>query len=454
MPVSPIEYRYGRNEVKNIFSEESRFRYMLEAEAALAYSEWKNGIIPKEAYEDISGVVSARIVNLDRVKEIEAETKHDLMSLVRALTEKCGPGAPYVHYGVTSSDIVDTATALQLKDFYSILLNDLFDLQTALEKLVQKHSLTIMVGRTHGQHASPITFGLKMAVFLNEIGRHAERVVESKKRVLVGKMLGPVGTGASIGENALQVQNDVMEKLGIGVEDSATQVVDRDRYVEYLQILSNVATSLEKFTTEVRNLQRTEIDEVSEYFDISRQVGSSAMPSKRNPIDSENVGSLARIIRSLVNPEYEAAITWHERDLTNSALERFTIPYASILIDHILVKTVNIFSRLNVHVERMKMTAVSNELSMSENVVKLLVSKGMPRQEAHEFVRKSAMESITDKKKLSKVILDKTGKVTADELRDAMDPSRFIGVSEKICEMSVNNSKKLRESLGGKRFAN
>jgi adenylosuccinate lyase len=450
MPVSPIEYRYGRNEVKNIFSEESRFRYMLDAEEALSYSEWKNGIIPKEAYEDISRVVSGKIVKLDRVKEIEAETRHDLMSVVRALTERCGPGAPYVHYGITSSDIVDTATALQLKDFYRILLNDLFDLQKVFENLVHKHSRTIMVGRTHGQHASPITFGLKMAVYLNETGRHAERVVESRKRVLVGKMLGPVGTGASIGERALQVQKDAMDKLGLGIEDGATQVVDRDRYVEYLQVISNIATSLEKFTTEVRNLQRTEIDEVSEFFDISRQVGSSAMPSKRNPIDSENVGSLARIIRSMVYPEYEAAITWHERDLTNSALERFTIPYASILIDHILTKSVSIFSRLIVNVERMKTTAESNELSMSENAVKLLVSVGIPRQDAHEIVRKSAMEAISGRRKMSDVILEKTDKITAEELQDAMDPSNFIGVSQEICKISIEKSRQIRDFLGGK----
>ncbi|MCL5668239.1 MAG: adenylosuccinate lyase [Candidatus Thermoplasmatota archaeon] len=453
MPVSPIEYRYGRNEIKSIFTDESRLRYMLRVESALAYGEWKNGLIPEKAYMDISDAVSSGRVKNNRVNEIEKETKHDVMAMIRALTEQCSTGGSYVHYGVTSNDILDTATALQLKDFYSYLLSDLTALQAALMELVIRHRDTVMVGRTHGQQASPITFGLKMSVYLNEVGRHIERAIETRKRVLVGKILGPVGTGAALGEKALQVQESVMEFLGIGAEDGATQVVDRDRYIEYLQLISNIATSLEKFTTEVRNLQRTEIDEVSEYFNTNSQVGSSSMPSKRNPIESENVCSLARFIRSLVSPEYEAAVTWHERDLTNSALERFTIPYSSVLIDHILVKTTNIFSRLSVNSERMRTTALSNELAMSENVVKLLVTSGMPRQEAHELVRLSAMESLATGKKLSETISGKTELLTPDELRNAMRPELFTGVAGAICDRSVRSAKEIRKSLEGEVFA-
>lgn len=449
MPVSPIEYRYGRNEVKDIFSEESRLRHMLLVESALSYAEWKTGLIPEEAYKDISGVVSRNEVQLSRVKEIEAETRHDIMALIHALTEKCGPGSAYVHYGITSNDVNDTATALQLKDFYGFLVGDLFELHKTLESLVEKHKRTVMVGRTHGQQGSPITFGLKIAVYLNEIGRHIQRVEESKERVLVGKILGPVGTGASLGDKALLVQQTVMDKLGISAEDGATQIVDRDRYVEYLQVISNIATSLEKFTTEVRNLQRTEIDEVSEYFDTEKQVGSSSMPSKRNPIESENVASLARLIRSLVYPEYEAAVTWHERDLTNSALERFTIPYSSILIDYILIKTTMIFSKLKVNIERMKTNAESNGLAMSENIVKLLVSKGVPRQDAHELVRRAAMESASGENNMLVSILKYTDKVTREEMSKAMNPANFVGVAEEICDISVRKSRQLRKTLGG-----
>ncbi|QRF76401.1 adenylosuccinate lyase [Thermoplasmatales archaeon] len=449
MPVSPIEYRYGRKEVKSIFTDEARLQYMLKVESALAYGEWKNGLIPEAAYADISSVVSSNRVKLDRVRKFEEETRHDVMAIILALTEQCGPGAPFVHYGVTSNDILDTATALQLKDFYSFLLSDLAKMQAVLVDLVVRHRDTVMVGRTHGQQASPITFGLKMAVYLNEINRHIERVNESKRRVLVGKILGPVGTGASLGEKALEVQDTVMKFLGIHAEEGATQVVDRDRYIEYLQVISNIATSLEKFTTEIRNLQRTEIDEVEEYFDEKRQVGSSSMPSKRNPVDSENVTSLARFIRSLVYPEYEAAVTWHERDLTNSALERFTIPYSSILIDHILNKTASIFSSLKVNSEGMLQTALSNELAMSENIVKLLVTKGMPRQGAHELVRLSSMEAIESGRKVSEVILEKTKIVAQEDLKRAMRPESFLGVAGEICDLSVEKARKLRDSMGG-----
>jgi len=453
MPVSPIEYRYGRNEIKSLFTDEARLRYMLRVESATAYGEWKNGLIPEEAYRDISDTVSSGRVKISRVNEIEKETKHDVMAMIRALTEQCGAGRPYVHYGVTSNDILDTATALQLKDFYSFLLSDLTALQSALMELVVRHRDTIMVGRTHGQQASPITFGLKMSVYLNEVGRHIERAVETRKRVLVGKILGPVGTGAALGEKALQVQESVMGFLGIGIEEGATQIVDRDRYIEYLQLISNIATSLEKFTTEIRNLQRTEIDEVSEYFNMDSQVGSSSMPSKRNPIESENVSSLARFIRSLVYPEYEAAVTWHERDLTNSALERFTIPYSSVLIDYILVKTTNIFSKLTVNSKRMRATALSNELAMSENVVKLLVANGMPRQEAHELVRSSAMESLASGKRLSETLSGKTEILTPDALRNALKPELFIGVAGTICDRSVSFAKEIRKSLEGEVIA-
>ena len=452
MPVSPIEYRYGRNEIKSIFTDESRLRYMLLVESALAYGEWKNGLIPEKAYRDISDAVSSGRVKISRVNEIEKETKHDVMAMIRALTEQCGTGGAYVHYGVTSNDILDTATALQLKDFYSYLLSDLIALQSALMELVVRHRDTVMVGRTHGQQASPITFGLKMSVYLNEVGRHIERAIETRKRVLVGKILGPVGTGAALGEKALQVQESAMEFLGIGAEEGATQVVDRDRYIEYLQLISNIATSLEKFTTEIRNLQRTEIDEVSEYFDSKNQVGSSSMPSKRNPVESENVCSLARFIRSLVYPEYEAAVTWHERDLTNSALERFTIPYSSVLIDYILVKTTNIFTKLSVNSEKMRSTALSNELAMSENIVKLLVARGMPRQEAHELVRLSAMEALATGKKLSETIPGKTKILAPDELRNAMKPELFIGAAGAICDRSVRSAREIRKSLESEVF--
>ncbi|MCL5782680.1 MAG: lyase family protein, partial [Candidatus Thermoplasmatota archaeon] len=278
MSISPIEYRYGRNVIKNIFSEESKLNYMLQVEKVLSQAQAEFNIIPEEAFVDISTIVDSNKVNVKRVREIEDEIKHDVMAIVKALSEQCGPGQKYVHFGVTSNDIIDTSTALQLRDFYHYLLEDMSELQESMEALVQKHKTTAMLGRTHGQHASPITFGLKMAVYLSEVNRHIERLLEAKWRILAGKIMGPVGTGASLGDAAIEIQDRVMELLGLKAEVASSQIVTRDRYVEFLSLLNGIVTSLEKFATEIRNLQRPELDEVSEFFDRTKDVGSSSMP--------------------------------------------------------------------------------------------------------------------------------------------------------------------------------
>lgn len=449
MAVSPLDYRYGRKEVKNIFTEESKLMYMLRVEEALAKAQYEFGLVPEEAYLDISKTVESHAVTINRVKEIEAEIHHDVMSIVRALTEKCGPGAKYVHFGVTSNDIIDTSTALQLRDFYKILLDDLFSLQEALIQLVDRYKATMMLGRTHGQHASPITFGLKISVFLSEMNRHIERASETKRRILAGKILGPVGTGASLGDKALEIQERVMEILGLVPEEGSTQLVCRDRYIEYLSVVNNIATSLEKFATEIRNLQRPELGELSEYFDIAKQVGSSSMPSKMNPITSENIVSIARLIRSMIIPEYEAAVTWHERDLTNSALERFTIPYSSILIDHSLTKMTKVFRELMVYTERMEENLKSDPFVMSENVVNELTRAGMPRQEAHEAVRIASMESYTEKINFKDSLIKNGVLKYIDESRldHALKPENFLGKSVEICNRAISKSRELRSNL-------
>ena len=446
MIVSPIDYRYGREEVKKIFCEEQRITYLLMIEEAAAQAEAEFNLIPKEAYESISYAVKSGKVRIERVKEIESETKHDMMALIRALGEVSGSGSSYVHFGLTSNDIIDTATALQLRDFYSILVDDLLELQDSLVNLAEKFSDSIMIGRTHGQHASPITFGLKMSVYLAEVNRHIERVRESRKRVIAGKIMGPVGTGASLGEAALEIQDRVMEILGIFPERASSQIVNRDRYVEYAGILAGIATSLEKFATEVRNLQRPEIGEVSEYFNRETQVGSSAMPSKVNPINSENVCSLARLVRSFAVPEMEGAVTWHERDLTNSALERFTIPYMSILTDYILKKMSNIFTTLVVNTDRMRENLQKDDYVMSENVVTVLTRNGYERLKAHELVRKASMHGYRDGISLKESLV-RNGilKILSKEEFDyAMDPVHFTGRASEICRNIVIESRKMK----------
>jgi len=339
----PIDFRYGRPQMKRIFEEEARLQRLLDVEAALARAESKVGLVPREAAAEITKKATTKLVTVKRVEELERETRHDLMAVVLALTEACaGDAGKYVHLGATSNDIQDSATALQLRDAIRVIEEDLDDLIDALADLATKHKKTIMLGRTHGQAAVPITFGLKVAVFASEVARQRERMRQATPRIVVGKMSGAVGTGAAFGPQALEIQTSVMTELGIGFEEAATQVVGRDRHAEFIGILANLAASLEKFCTEVRNLQRTEIAEVAEAFEGKSQVGSSTMAQKENPVASENVCSLARIVRSLVTPALENVPLWHERDLTNSAAERILIPHACVLIDEMLAKTTEI----------------------------------------------------------------------------------------------------------------
>ncbi len=449
MVVSPLEYRYGREEVKLIFDEDSRLKYLLKIEVAIAQAQSEQNLIPREAFIEIQNAVNSGKVKLERIKEIEKETRHDMMALIRSLTEVSGSGGKYVHFGVTSNDILDTATALQLRDFTHFLIEDLIELQGELLKKVEEHIHSVMLGRTHGQHASPITFGLKMAVYLAEVNRHIQRVMQGRERYIAGKILGPVGTGASLGEAALEIQDRVMEILGIRAETASTQVVDRDRIIEFLSIINNIVTTLEKISTEIRNLQRSEIDEVSEYFDMEKQVGSSAMPNKVNPVNSENISSLSRFIRSLIISEYEAAITWHERDLTNSASERFVIPYASILTDYVLKKMSNVISTLIVKKERMLENLIADPLVMGENIVSTLTEHGVPRQDAHEMVRTSSMEVYRTGKPFKETLISNgiLKYLSEAELQRTLNPEDFTGKSEKICLNVIESSKLLLQEV-------
>jgi adenylosuccinate lyase len=429
MIVSPLDYRYGREKVKEIFSEESRLKNLLDIEAALAQAEAETGIIPEKAAREISKYASLNYVKLAEVKKVEAEIGHDIMAMVKVLSSKCRESGKYVHLGATSNDIIDISTAIQLKRFYSVLEKDMLSLSEALYKLSRKYENTVMIGRTHGQHALPITFGLKTAVYLAEVMRHIERIEESRKRVLVGKFMGAVGTGAALGKETLKVQSILTRKLGIGKEEGPTQIVGRDRYIEFVSIIASIATSLEKFATEIRNLQRPEIGEVQEPFNESRQVGSSTMAQKINPVTSENIVSLARIIRGFLIPMHESAILWHERDLTNSASERFIIPYVSILIDHILNKMEEVFDGLKVNSEVMMKNVIGDDLILGEAYLMALVNKGYGRQEAHEIIRQSSMEVRKNGGELAKKIEEKTGKKIG-----RLSPLDYTGNAQKITE--------------------
>ncbi len=440
--VCPLDFRYGRKEMKDIFSEDSKLNYLLEVEGALAIAHAKVGNIPKEAAEEIARKSSTKFVSVERVKEIEKETKHDIMALTKALAEVCeGEAKKYIHLGATSYDIVDTANALQFRDALKVIEDELKELRSTLVNLAKKYKKTIMLGRTHGQQTIPITFGLKMAVYAMEVNRHIERINDCKKRLLVGKISGAVGTGAALGKHAKEIQEIVMKELGLKAEEASTQIVGRDRYAELAGVLANIATSMEKFATEIRNLQRSEIGEVAEAFDVKKQVGSSTMPHKMNPITCEQICGLARVVRSLSQVAYENAIQWHERDLCNSSSERFWIPHCFILTDWIIFQMNKVFSNLRVFPERMKENIErSKGIPMAESVMMLLVKKGLARDKAHELVRRCAIKAQVENISLLDVLKKEkeiNKLVSEDELKRSLDPESYIGRAEEIVDEVV-----------------
>ncbi len=441
-PVCPLDYRYGRKELKEIFGETRRLQYLLNVEAALARAHAKVGNIPKSAADEITKKASIKYVKIERVNEIEVETKHDIMAVARALAEVCsGDAGKYIHLGATSYDIVDTANALQFAESTEHIQKGLKELRNTFVSLAKKYKKTVMVGRTHGQHTIPITFGLKMAGYTMEVDRHMERIFECKSRLLVGKLSGAVGTGAALGKNALKLQEEMLKGLKLGVEDVSTQIVCRDRYNELLGVLGNIATSIEKFATEIRNLQRDEIGEVAEAFEAKKQVGSSTMPHKRNPITCEQVCGLARVVRGFIIPTFENAIQWHERDLCNSSSERFIMPHSIILTDWIVYQTNTVFKNLKVFPERMKKNLeISKGLPMAESIMTTLITKGMGRGDAHELMRKTSLKAIQNNKSLNEVFLDENKKLkllSREEINDALKPENYLGAAEKIVDKVI-----------------
>jgi adenylosuccinate lyase len=421
-----------------IFDEETRVQKLLDVEAALALAHAEVGDIPMKDAEKIAEMASTKYVKVERVKAIEKEIKHDIASLVRALSEVCGSSGAYVHLGATSYDIVDTANALQLKDALGLIEEKLFDLKGILQKQAAQYKGTMMIGRTHGQHALPITLGFKFAVWGYEVNRHIERLNECKKRVLVGKISGAVGTQAGLGEHAEQIQELVMKRLGLHAAEISTQIVQRDRYAELVCIYAMVASSLENFATEIRELQRPEIGELSEAFEAEKQVGSSTMPHKQNPETCERICGLARIVRSLSTPALEDMITWHERDLTQSSAERFILPESNILLDYMLSLMCNVIANLRVDSQRMLQNlSLTQGRAMSEAVMMALTKKGVNRQEAHELLRKLTIQSALEKRDFKQVLLqDKfvSSKLSEKEINEALNPKNYLGTAVKQAE--------------------
>tara|TARA_B100000945_G_scaffold304518_1_gene290092 strand:+ start:2713 stop:4101 length:1389 start_codon:yes stop_codon:yes gene_type:complete len=446
MPFSPLDYRYGCDEFKSIWTEEGRHKRQLDVERALIWAHMKLGRVSEEDYLEIEKIAKPSVVTSQRVKEIESETKHDIMALTKAMAEKAGEAGWCIHLGATSNDIVDTAVALQIKDSIEMLRERLCELIKVSADLALKNRDTVMLGRTHGQAAVPITFGLKVAVWTDELVRQLNRIDEAKERICVGKFLGAVGTGAAQGEHARELQKLILTHLGLGVPLVTTQVVGRDRYTEFMSWMCNVSTSCEKILQEIRNLQRTEIAEVGEGFDVKKQVGSSTMAHKRNPIMSENACGLARVIRSFMMPTWENALLWHERDLANSSSERFTLSHSSALLEDVLAKTTKVLTNLWVDKERMLRNIREQKgLVMAEKIMLDLVEKGVSREDAHEVLRAASMESISKNEELIDICAKDpliATKLTIGELEAAFEPHNHLGVSAELVDECVAKAKK------------
>ena len=373
-----------------LWTDQSRWSLWLSIEILSCEAWEREGRIPKEA---VAVIRKKAKINPKRIEALEAEVKHDVIAFVSAVAETIGPDARHLHFGLTSSDVVDTAFACQLKKASELLLEDLETLLKALKKLALQYKRTPMIGRTHGIHAEPITFGWKVAGWLAEVARQLERLEEAKKTISVGKISGAVGTYAHISP---QIEKYILDRLGLVSEDVATQVVARDRHAFFFGVLAGVASTLEKIAIEIRHLARTEVAEVAEPFGKG-QKGSSAMPHKRNPVLSENVTGLARLIRAYAQAALENVALWHERDISHSSVERVIAPDATIALDFMIHRLVGVLEGLEVYPDRMKKNLEATRgLIFSQEVLLALVEAGLKREEAYQIVQKHALAAWKD----------------------------------------------------------
>lgn len=379
--------RYSRPEMANRWTLAERFRWWLEVEM-LASEAWAElGVVPKE---DAAAIREHARFDVDRVLEIEHETRHDVVAFTRAVSESLGPERKWVHYGLTSTDVVDTALSAQLQGVIEVIRVDMEALIQTLGALAVKHKMTPMMGRTHGVHAEPTTFGLKVALWYAEMIRNLERLDAAAERMRYGKISGAVGTYANVDPF---VEQYVCERLGLKPAPISTQTLQRDRHAEFMFVLGLIGTTLDKIATEIRGLQKSEIRELEEPF-YKGQKGSSAMPHKRNPVSCEQISGLARVLRGYVVPALEDVPLWHERDISHSSVERVIFPDATILLDYLLNRMNRILTDLNVYPENMRRNMDRTYgLPFSQRVLTALIEKGVSREEAYDTVQPCAMQA-------------------------------------------------------------
>ena len=443
LPVHPIEFRYHYPEMYAVFTEEAKLQNWLDVEVALAWAHAELGTIPKAAAKEIERKAKVGVVKVERVKEIEEKTKHDLLAMVYALQEVCeGDAGGYIHLGATSYDTEDTALALQLRRAMNIIEGDLKALLSVLLDKALEHRETVCIGRTHGQHALPMTYGMKFALWASEVGRHLDRLSETRKRVEVGKMSGAVGTMASFGEKGFEVQRITMERLKLETTLVTNQIIQRDRHAELQCLLALIAGTLDKIGRELRNLQRTEIAEISEPV----RSPSSTMPQKLNPSNTERICGLARVIRGSVNASLESIALEHERDISNSGMERINIPEGFILTDYILRQMTGIVKGLSFDSDNIERNLnMTLGLILTERLMIELVAKGVGRQEGHELMRRLALKAWKEKRPLRQVMEEDgeaTRLITPVEMDEWLNPRTYIGASIQIVDRAISELKK------------
>ncbi len=401
-----------------IWTDENKFQTWLKVEVLVCEALAKMGHIPKKAAQNIRKKAS---FSVDRIEAIEAETKHDVIAFLTNVAETVGPDARHIHLGLTSSDILDTAMAVRLRQASKLILKGCDRLLAALKKKALTHKNTVMVGRSHGVHAEPITFGLKLALWYTEMQRNRRRMEQASDTISVGKISGAVGTYANISP---KVEAYVCRKLGLKPAAVSNQIIQRDRYAEYFTTLAITASTIEKMATEVRHLQRTEVLEAEEYFSKG-QKGSSAMPHKRNPIASENLSGLARLVRSNASASLNNIALWHERDISHSSVERIIAPDSTILLDYMLNRTTNLIRDLVVYPKRMQQNlALTRGLIFSQQILLALAKLGVSREKAYEMVQRQAMRALKQDKDFKDLVLSDreiANHLTQDELLELFD---------------------------------
>ena len=410
--------RYSRKEIKSIWEDYNKYSIWLDIELAAAEAMEKLKIIPKGVVKKVRAKAK---INVKRILQIEDKVKHDVIAFLTSVTEKAGKEARHLHKGMTSSDVLDTCFNLQLKQSGEILLKDINQLLHSIKKQAIKHKYTLCIGRSHGIHAEPITFGLKMLTFYQEFLRNKKRLENSIEEISTCAISGAVGTFANIDP---RVEGYVAKKLKLNVEPISTQVIPRDRHAQFFSTLGIIASSIERFAVEIRHLQRTEVLEVEEFFG-KKQKGSSAMPHKKNPILSENLTGLARLIRSSVVPALENVALWHERDISHSAVERNIGPDATIALDFALSRLSNVVKNLNIYPKNMKKNLnITNGIFFSQRVLLELTTAGFTREESYKIVQKNAMQAWGDNSSFyDKIVSDKkiTNKIPVNKLKKLFD---------------------------------